>query len=552
MVSESNMVLSCLGWEQEGILRCLLNNLDPAVAEDAANLVVYGGKGRAARSHEHLAAIVSSLKTLRDDETLIVQSGSAVSVLPTHVDAPRVLISSAMIVPAWSDPETFWALEKKGLTMYGQMTAGGWFYIGTQGILGFTYETMAAIAKRHFGGSLAGKKVLTAGLGGMGGAQGFAIRHNGGRGIVVEASERNARRRFEAGWVDQLTADYAEAVRFLTMSDEAGSIGLIGNIAEIAPRLLADGVHFDVVTDQTSAHDLLNGYIPIGYTAEQTANAQATDANYLEAVRVSLRQHARALLGYQKAGAVVFEYGNNIRGQIQAAGISEIMEIPGFVNEYVRPIFAQGVGPFRWIALSGSDEDLRRSEEAVLEVIGTPSLAKWFELARSRIPQQGLPARICWLGLGERDAVAIRLNELVASGEIGPLALGRDHMDPASVASPLRETEGMIDGSDVIADWPILSAMLNAAQGATLVSVGNGGGVGVGNSTHTGMIVIADGSERAARKLRRAFWTDPALGVARYVDAGYPEAFDRAAQAHLTLPQHARSVARGGTNGGTK
>lgn len=539
------MVLSCLGWEQEGILRCLLNNLDPDVAEDAANLVVYGGKGRAARSHEHLAAIISSLRTLRDDETLIVQSGSAVTVLPTHPDAPRTLISSAMIVPAWSDPETFWALEKKGLTMYGQMTAGGWFYIGTQGILGFTYETMAAIAKRHFGGSLAGKKVLTAGLGGMGGAQGFAIQHNGGRGLIVEASERNARRRLESGWVDQVTADYAEAVRLLTSSDEAGSIGLIGNIAEIAPRLLADGVHFDVVTDQTSAHDLLNGYIPIGYTAEQTASAQSTDETYLEDVRESLRQHARALLGYRKAGAIVFEYGNNIRGQIKAVGIPEIMEIPGFVNEYVRPIFARGVGPFRWIALSGSDEDLRRSEEAVLEVIGTASLAKWFELARQRIPQQGLPARICWLGLGERDAVALRLNELVATGEIGPLALGRDHMDPASVASPLRETEGMLDGSDVIADWPVLSAMLNAAQGASLVSVGNGGGVGVGNSTHTGMVVIADGSERAARKIRRVFWTDPALGVARYVDAGYAEAFDRAAQAKLKLPQHEHSAARG-------
>lgn len=540
--TQLDQTLECLGWEQEGILRCLRNNLDPAVAEDAANLVVYGGKGRAARSHEDLDRIIASLKTLRDDETLLVQSGAPVAVLPTHPDAPRVLISTAMVVPAWSDQETFWDLESKGLTMYGQMTAAGWFYIGTQGILGFTYETFSSVAKQHFGGTLKGRKILTAGLGGMGGAQGWAIAHNGGRALIVEADERRARRRAQGGWVDHLTGDYDEAVRLLTSSDEPGSIGLIANIAEVAPRLLRDGVHVDIVTDQTSAHDILNGYIPIGYTPEQTANARAADSEYLAAASRSLLQHARALLGFREQGAVVFEYGNNLRGQVRKAGLPEIMVIPGFVNEYVRPIFASGVGPFRWIALSGSDEDLRKSEEAVLEVVGSESLGRWFALAREHIPQQGLPARICWLGLGQRDAVCARLNELVASGEIGPLALGRDHMDPASVASPLRETEGMLDGSDAIADWPILSAMLNAAQGATWVSVGNGGGVGVGNSIHTGMVVIADGTERAARKIKRVFWTDPALGVARYADAGYPQALAKAAESGLDLPRRTNEL----------
>lgn len=535
--SPRGLDLQCLGWEQEGILRCLLNNLDPAVAEDAANLVVYGGKGRAARSQRDLDSIITELRRLRDDETLVVQSGAPAIVVPSHPDAPRALISSAMIVPAWSDQKTFWDLEGRGLTMYGQMTAGGWFYIGTQGILGFTYETFKAVAGQHFNGTLKGRRILTAGLGGMGGAQGWAIAHTGGRALIVEADEKRAQRRLEGGWIDQLTSDYDEAVAFVTQSREPGSIGLIGNIGEVAPRLLADGVEFDVVTDQTSAHDPLNGYIPIGYTPDYTAHATADDTPYLEAVRTTLRTHVGALQEFQRRGAVVFEYGNNLRGQAAGAGVEDTMKIPGFVNEYVRPIFASGVGPFRWIALSGSDDDLRRSEEAVLEVIGTDSLARWFELARAHIPHQGLPARICWLGLGERHAVALRLNELVASGEIGPLALGRDHMDPASVASPMRETEGMRDGSDAIADWPVLSALLNAAQGATWVAVGNGGGVGVGNSIHTGMVVIADGTERAARKLQRVFWSDPALGVARYADAGYPEAREKAEEYALRLPR---------------
>lgn len=539
-----NRPLVCRGWEQEGVLRCLLNNLDPNVAEDVEKLVVYGGKGRAARSHRDLELIVESLKNLGDDETLIVQSGAAAAVLPTHVGAPRAIISSAMLVPAWSGQQNFWDLEARGLTMYGQMTAGGWFYIGTQGVLGFTYETFLALARKHFGGELAGKRVLTAGLGGMGGAQGFAIPKAGGRALIIEVDEKRARRRASTGWVQHLTHDYDEAIKLLNSSDAPEAIALIGNIAEVAPRLLEDGVHFDIVTDQTAAHDPLNGYVPIGYSPDATRNAKPDDAGYLAAVKESMLLHGRALLEFRRRGSIVFEYGNNLRDQIRRAGLDEIMTIPGFVNEYVRPIFASGVGPFRWIALSGSDEDLRKSEEAVLDVVGTSSLEKWFSLARQNIPQQGLPARICWLGLGQRDAVCTRLNELVASGEIGPLALGRDHMDPASVASPLRETEGMLDGSDAIADWPILNAMLNCAQGATWVSVGNGGGVGVGNSTHTGMVVVADGSQRAAQKIKRVFWTDPALGVARYADAGYDDAIRRAAQTGLNLPRLKDSLAK--------
>ena len=478
--------LRCRGWEQEGALRCLLNNLDPAVAEDADALVVYGGRGKAARSQQALAEIVAALERLGPDETLIVQSGKAVAVLPTHEDAPRVLISTAMVVPEWSDQDTFRGLEEAGLTMYGQMTAAGWFYIGTQGILGFTYETFRAVAAKHFGGTLSGRRILTAGLGGMGGAQGFGVSLNGGRALVVEVDPARAERRLADGWVD-LVADYDEALAAHLDPDGPAAVALLGNAADVVPRLLADEVEFDVVTDQTAAH-------------------------------------VEALLGYRERGAVVFEYGNGIRAQAAAHGVPEATAIPGFVAAYVRPIFARSVGPFRWICLSGDPADLRRSEDVLMDIVGTESLRGWIELARERVPAQGLPARICWLGLGERDRVALAMNELVRSGECGPLALGRDHMDPASVASPTRETEGMLDGSDAIADWPVLSALLNAAQGASWVAIGTGGGVGVGRSIHSGMVVVADGSELAERKIRRVFWTDPALGVARYADAGYPEA----------------------------
>jgi urocanate hydratase len=504
-------------------LRCLLNNLDPAVAEDAERLIVYGGRGRAARSPEALAEIVAALERLGPEETLLVQSGKAVAVLPTHADAPRVLISTAMVVPAWSDEESFRRLEDAGLTMYGQMTAAGWFYIGTQGILGFTYETFRAVAETHFGASLAGQRVLTAGLGGMGGAQGFAVTQNGARALIVEVDPARAERRLRDGWVD-LVAGYDDALAAHLDPDGPGTVALLGNAADVVPRLLADEIEFDVVTDQTAAHDPLRGYVPRGFTAGEAAAANPDDPEFRDAVFASLVAHVEALLGYRERGAVVFEYGNGIRAQATAHGVLEAAAIPGFVAAYVRPIFARGVGPFRWICLTGDPEDLRRTEDVVMDVVGTDSLRAWIGLARERVPVQGLPARICWLGLGERDRVALALNELVRSGECGPLALGRDHMDPASVASPTRETEDLRDGSDAIADWPVLSALLNAAQGASWVAVGNGGGVGVGRSIHSGMVVVADGSELAERKLRRVFWSDPALGVYRYADAGYPEA----------------------------
>jgi urocanate hydratase len=515
--------LRCRGWEQEGALRCLLNNLDPEVAENAGELVVYGGRGRAARSHEALAGIVSALETLAPDETLLIQSGKAVGVFRTHEDAPRVLISTAMLVPAWSDDDTFRRLEDAGLTMYGQMTAAGWFYIGTQGILGFTYETFRAVANRHFGGSLAGKRVLTAGLGGMGGAQGFAVAKNGARVLIVEVDPARAERRLVDGWVD-LAGGYDEALAAHLNPEGPAVVALLGNAADVVPRLLTEGVDFDIVTDQTAAHDPLRGYVPRGYSAKEAARASADDPEFRRAVFDSLAAHVEAMLGFKERGSVVFEYGNGIRAQAAAHGVERTDEIRGFVDAYVRPIFARGVGPFRWICLSGDPEDLRKSEDVLMEVAGTDDLRGWIKLARERVPTQGLPARICWLGLGERDRVAVAMNDLVRSGECGPLALGRDHMDPASVASPTRETEGMLDGSDAIADWPILSALLNAAQGASWVAVGNGGGVGIGKSIHSGMVVVADGSDLAEQKLRRVFWTDPALGVARYADAGYAEA----------------------------
>jgi urocanate hydratase len=432
-----------------------LNVLDPAVAEDSARLVVYGGRGRAARSWADVDAIVATLRRLGGDETLLVQSGRPVLVVPSHPDAPRVLISTAMVVPAWSTEDEFRRLEEAGLTMFGQMTAASWFYIGTQGILGFTHETFAAVARSHFGGTLAGRRVLTAGLGGMGGAQPLAVTNLGGRALVVEVDPTRAERRRDAGWVDKLTTSYDQALALLDDPSGPGSVGLVANIAEIAPRLVRDGVPFDVATDQTAAHDLDAGYVPVGWSAaEARTRTPSASSSYAADVRRSIAAHATALLALRDRGTVVFEYGNSLRARAAESGIADAASIPGFVAEYVRPILARGVGPYRWMALTGDPVDLRRSEHAVLEVAGTPGLASWFRLAHERVPLQGLPARICWLGLGERQAVGERLNELVTTGEIGPLALGRDHMDPASVASPSRETEGMRDGSDAIADWP--------------------------------------------------------------------------------------------------
>jgi urocanate hydratase len=529
--------LSTRGWEQEGALRCLLNNLDPVVAERPEELVVYGGRGKAVRDWDSLDALVAALRRLGGDETLLVQSGRPALIVRSHPDAPRVLISTGMLVPAWSSWEDFWALEAAGLTMFGQMTAAGWFYIGTQGVLGFTYETFRAVARRHFGGTLEGCRVLTAGLGGMGGAQGLGITLGGGRALIVEVDPARAQRRAQAGWIDLVTADYRDALAALDDPAGPAAIGLVGNAAAIAPRLFADGVHFDVVTDQTAAHDLLHGYVPIGYSAHEAASATADDRPYLEAARASIAAHAQALLGFRDRGAVVFEYGNNLRAQAVAAGVDAAAEIPGFIDAYVRDMLAEGIGPYRWVALTGDPADLVRSEDVVSEVAASPSLRRWIELARARLRPQGLPARICWLGLGERDAVGRELNSLVRSGSIGPLALGRDHMDPASVASPTRETEHMRDGSDAIADWPVLSALLNAAQGASWVAIGNGGGVGIGRSIHSGMVVVADGSELAERKIERVFWSDPALGVARYADAGYERAAARAVEAALDIPR---------------
>jgi urocanate hydratase len=532
-----------------------LNTLDPAVAEDSARLVVYGGQGKAARSWADHDRIAGALRRLGGDETLLVQSGAPVAVLPSHPDAPRVLISTAMLVPAWSGEAEFARLEAAGLTMFGQMTAASWFYIGTQGILGFTHETFAAIARRHFGGSLAGRRVLTAGLGGMGGAQGLAISNLGGRALIVEADPERAARRARAGWVDLVTSHYGDALAELDRGGAGGrAIALVGNIAEIAPRLVRDGISFDVATDQTAAHDPRHGYVPVGASADEArAAAAAADADpdsavahhHDAAVRRSLAAHAEALLALRDRGTVVFEYGNGLRAQAQIAGVQRAGEIPGFVAEYVRPILARGVGAYRWVCLSGDPDDLRRSEDAVQEVVGTDSIAGWFALARARVPAQGLPARVCWLGLGEREAVSSRLNELVARGEIGPLALGRDHMDPHSVASPSRETEGMLDGSDAIADWPVLSAMLNAAQGASWVAIGNGGGVGIGRSIHSAMTVIADGSDLAARKITRVFHSDPALGVARYAAAGYAEAREQARRSGVDLVEEAAKPSHG-------
>ncbi len=529
-------LLSCKGWEQEGALRCLLNNLDGEVAEDREQLVVYGGRGRVARSWADVASTVEALQELDNDATLIVQSGRPIAVMPSHVDAPRVLMSTTMLVPAWSTDDNLAAYEQAGLTMYGQMTAAGWFYIGTQGVLGFTYETFVALADQHFGGDLAGRRVLTAGLGGMGGAQGRAITYNGGSALVVEVDERKARRRMVDGWVDYLTDNYAEALRLLDRAIAPTAVGLIGNIAEVAPRLVADGVHFDVATDQTAANDLVRGYIPVGYSPADVAGVEPGDPVHREAVRRSLVAHMEALLALRQRGTVLFEYGNNLRAQAVAAGVPQAAEVPGFIAEYFRPIFARGLGPYRWICLSGDPADLRHTEDAVLGVAQGTGVARWFDRVRGSVPVQGLPARICWLGADERDAAGRAINELVRRGVVGPVALGRDHQDAAAVASPYRETEGMLDGSDAIADWPVLSALLNAAQGASWVAIGNGGGVGVGRSIHSGMVVIADGSELAERKIERVFRTDPALGVARYVDAGYSESVEVARRMKLEMP----------------
>ena len=534
--------LSARGWQQEAALRMLMNNLDPDVAERPEDLVVYGGTGRAARSWEAFDVIVRELRRLRDDETLLVQSGKPVGVFRTHEWAPRVLIANSNLVGKWANWDTFRELERQGLTMYGQMTAGSWIYIGTQGILQGTYETFAELARQHFGGTLRGRVVLTAGLGGMGGAQPLAVTMNEGVALVIEVDPARARRRHEMGYIDAVSESLDEALswaRQAAADGRATSIALIGNAAEIEPELVRRGERFDVLTDQTSAHDALNGYVPAGLTLEQAAALRTSDAPaYVARAMASMADHVRAMLALQSAGTVTFDYGNNIRAQAQAAGVDNAFDFPGFVPAFIRPLFCEGKGPFRWVALSGDPEDIRRTDEAVLELFPeNESLARWIRMAQERVPFQGLPARICWLGYGERAKAGIRFNELVASGEVSaPIVIGRDHLDSGSVASPNRETEGMRDGSDAIADWPLLNALVNTSSGATWVSIHHGGGTGIGYSQHAGMVVVADGTDLAAQKLERVLTTDPGMGVIRHADAGYERAIEVARERGVRVP----------------
>jgi urocanate hydratase len=534
--------ISCRGWQQEAALRMLMNNLDPEVAERPDDLVVYGGTGRAARSWEAFDAIVSALRTLGHDETLLVQSGKPVGVFRTHGGAPRVLIANSNLVGRWATWDVFRELERAGLTMYGQMTAGSWIYIGSQGILQGTYETFGAVATRHFGGSLAGRFVLTAGLGGMGGAQPLAATMNGGAILGIEVDAARIDKRIETGYCDRKTHDLDEAllwIRSATAGKQALSVGLVGNAAEVLPALADRGVTPDVLTDQTSAHDVLNGYVPVGMSLEAAAELRTRDpAAYIKAANASVVLHVRAMRAMQDRGAIAFDYGNNIRTVAFDNGVKDAFDIPGFVPEYIRPLFCQGKGPFRWVALSGDPADLYRTDELVLELFPHDEhLRRWIELARERVHFQGLPARICWLGQGDRARFGVALNDLVASGELSaPVVIGRDHLDTGSVASPFRETEAMRDGSDAIADWPILNALLNTASGASWVSFHHGGGVGIGNSLHAGQVIVADGTPEMRERLQRVLTNDPGIGVARHADAGYDIAIETAREHGITLP----------------
>lgn len=520
----------------------LMNNLDPDVAERPQDLVVYGGTGKAARDWASFDAICRVLQTLADDETLLVQSGKPVGVFTTHPDAPRVLIANANLVGRYATWEVFRDLERRGLIMYGQMTAGSWIYIGTQGILQGTYETLAAVASRHFQGSLRGRILLTGGLGGMGGAQPLAATMNEGICLAVEVDPARVQRRLETRYLDQATASLDEALAWCEDARRRGralSVGLVGNCADVLPELVRRGFRPDVVTDQTSAHDPLNGYIPAGLTVADAAQLRRTSPDdYVKRARLSIAQHVAALLAFQNGGATAFDYGNNIRTEARDAGLADAFAIPGFVPEYIRPLFCQGKGPFRWVALSGDPKDLQRTDQLVLELFPDDAhLRRWITLAQERVAFQGLPARICWLGQGERARFGAALNDLVRSGELSaPIVIGRDHLDTGSVASPFRETEGMRDGSDAIADWAILNALLNTASGASWVSFHHGGGVGIGNSLHAGQVIVADGTPAAAKRLERVLTNDPGIGVARHADAGYPEAIDAARRHHIRLP----------------
>ena len=535
--------LNALSWQTEAPLRMLLNNLDPEVAEHPESLVVYGGSGKAARDHDSLRALVRTLLRLRDDETMLVQSGKPVGVFRTHAAAPRVLISNAMLVPRWATWDEFRRLEALGLTMFGQMTAGSWIYIGTQGILQGTFQTFAAAAEMHFGqADLRGRTVLTAGLGGMGGAQPLAAALLEGAILCVEVDPSRIERRLASRYLDEATDSLDEAVERVRAAAAEGrglSVGLLGNAADVVPELARRGEHFDLVTDQTAAHDPLTGYVPQGLTVDEAAALRAEDPDgYLERARSSIAAHVEGMLEYVRAGCYVFDYGNNLRGEARDAGVDDAFSYPGFVPAYIRPLFCRGIGPFRWAALSGDEADIAAIDEELRRVFPEDAvLQRWLELAPERVAFQGLPARICWLGYGDRARAGLAINELVRSGAVrAPVVIGRDHLDSGSVASPYRETEAMDDGSDAIADWPILNALLNTAAGATWVSVHHGGGVGIGNSIHAGMVVVADGSDEAAERLERVLTTDPGTGVMRHADAGYDEALTAATEGGLDLP----------------
>jgi urocanate hydratase len=534
--------LSCRGWPQEAALRMLMNNLDPDVAEDPEHLIVYGGTGRAARSWEAYEAIVRSLRSLGDDETLLVQSGKPVGVFRTHEWAPRVLIANSNLVPEWANWDEFRRLEQLGLTMYGQMTAGSWIYIGSQGIVQGTYECFAEIGRRKHGGSLAGTITLTAGLGGMGGAQPLAITMNGGVALCVEIDPHRIERRIETRHLDEAADSLEDAIERCHRAKAEGralSVGLCGNAADVVPALLAEGFDADIVTDQTSAHDPLNGYVPNLMSLEEALALRQSDRDeYVHRSRRAIAAHCAAMVGYMDRGAEVFDYGNSLRAEAKLGGFERAFAYPGFVPAYVRPLFCEGRGPFRWAALSGDPEDIAATDRAVLEEFPDDErLARWIREAREKIAFQGLPARICWLGYGERARLGMRFNEMVRSGEIkAPIVIGRDHLDSGSVASPYRETEGMEDGSDAIADWPLLNALVNTSSGATWVSIHHGGGVGIGRSIHAGMVVVADGTELAAQKLERVLTTDPGTGVIRHVDAGYESAAQVAEERGVRIP----------------
>jgi urocanate hydratase len=534
--------LTCKGWPQEAALRMLMNNLDPDVAERPDDLIVYGGSGKAARNWQAFDAIVRSLTSLEHDETLLVQSGKPVGVFQTHPGAPRVLIANGLLVPAWATWDNFRELEHRGLTMYGQMTAGSWIYIGSQGIVQGTYETLAAVARRHFGGSLSGKLVVTAGLGGMGGAQPLAASMNGAAALVIEVDPQRIARRLATRYLDESTDSLDAALALVgrwTRDGVGRSVGLLGNAADVLPALVARGITPDVLTDQTSAHDALNGYVPNGLRLDDAARLRERDPQeYIARSMAAMAEQVRAMLALKRRGAVTFDYGNNIRAQAQQAGVADAFDIPGFVPEYIRPLFCAGKGPFRWAALSGDPEDIRVTDDAALQMFGhDDALVRWIHLARERVAFQGLPARILWLGYGERARFGLRINELVREGRIkAPIVIGRDHLDTGSVASPNRETEGMRDGSDAIADWPILNALLNASSGATWVAVHHGGGVGIGYSLHAGMVIVADGTADADEKLERVLTCDPGIGVVRHADAGYPDAIATAEREGLRIP----------------